>query len=280
MIGNIQPRIIIKSKYSWIVLSLIVHLIFLNIHKGPDPRFNQFEQEESKKISFKILKSKQIVENHKANNEKNDSHLLSEKNNRVLRQTVARNNLVRKKKTQPQQKLFKEKQKQKSKIKEKKTNAISDLSALKITPDIEMVKKSQQVTPSADSASNSDHVKDIKLGDLNSLNTQEYKYYGYYFRIKQRLEQFWGHSIREAADKIMRQGRSIASNSNISTGLIVHLDTRGSIIKIELSSKSGVRELDQAAVKAFNKAGPFPNPPKGILKNGRAIIRWGFVVNT
>ena len=49
---------------------------------------------------------------------------------------------------------------------------------------------------------------------------------------------------------------------------------------IVLKSTSGVKELDEAAVESFNQAGPFPNPPKGMLKNGKATIDWGFVVNT
>ena len=49
---------------------------------------------------------------------------------------------------------------------------------------------------------------------------------------------------------------------------------------MHLKSTSGVEELDAAAIESFNKAGPFPNPPKEMLENGRAKIEWGFVVKT
>ena len=40
-------------------------------------------------------------------------------------------------------------------------------------------------------------------------------------------------------------------------------------------------DLDSAAVKALNRAGPYPNPPKGLLDaNGNAQIRWDFVLKT
>jgi protein TonB len=45
-------------------------------------------------------------------------------------------------------------------------------------------------------------------------------------------------------------------------------------------SSSGQQELDSAAVESFNKSGPFPNPPKGMLKNGVAVLEWGFVVKS
>ena len=116
--------------------------------------------------------------------------------------------------------------------------------------------------------------------DFTKLNTQEYEYYGFYHRIRQKLEQFWGLNIQEQANKIFKQGRSIASDSNLITGLTIRLNERGEIVDIVLKSTSGVKELDDAAVESFNQAGPFPNPPKGMLQNGKATIDWGFVVNT
>ncbi len=126
----------------------------------------------------------------------------------------------------------------------------------------------------------SDFLEDIPLGDFTRLNTQEYEFYGFYHRIREKLEQFWGANIQEKAQKIHKEGRHIASDSNLVTGLTIMLDSRGEIVEILLKSTSGVQELDDAAVEAFNQAGPFPNPPKGMIKNGRATIEWGFVVNT
>jgi protein TonB len=58
------------------------------------------------------------------------------------------------------------------------------------------------------------------------------------------------------------------------------LDNKGNILQVRLKSTSGVDELDEAAVESFNKAGPFPNPPREMLKSGKAMIEWGFVVKT
>lgn len=129
-------------------------------------------------------------------------------------------------------------------------------------------------------SSTNDHLEDIPLGDLTQLNTTEYKYYGFYHRIRQKLEQFWGKSIHEKAQTILKEGRSIASGSELVTALRITLNGEGQVIRIEVLGASGVKELDDAAIESFNQAGPFPNPPKGLVVNGKVVLEWGFVVNT
>lgn len=129
-------------------------------------------------------------------------------------------------------------------------------------------------------ASNNDFVEEVALGDMTNLNTTEFKYYGFYHRIRQKLEQYWGNSIQEKAKKLYKVGRRMPASENMITAITVVLDHRGSIIDIKVDGTSGVRELDQAAIESFNKAGPFPNPPKGLLVDGRAVIQWGFVVKS
>ena len=124
-----------------------------------------------------------------------------------------------------------------------------------------------------------DYVEEVKLGDFTNLNTVEYKYYGFFHRIRQKLEQFWGKSVKEKSEMIFRSGRRIASQDYV-TSLQVTLNESGEIISVRVLGASGVRELDDAAVESFNQAGPFPNPPKGLLVNGKATIEWGFVVKS
>lgn len=127
---------------------------------------------------------------------------------------------------------------------------------------------------------NNDYVDDVPLGDITQLNTIEYKYYGFYHRIKQRLEQHWGKTLRNKAEALYKSGRKIASEEDKITSLAITLDEKGNITEIAVKSSSGVKELDDAAIESFNKAGPFPNPPKGMLRNGIAVIEWGFVVKS
>ncbi len=125
-----------------------------------------------------------------------------------------------------------------------------------------------------------DFVEDIPLGDMTNLNTTEFKYYGFYHRIRQQLEQHWGSTIKDKAKNLYRSGRRMPASDNLITSVKVTLDPQGQIVDMQIEGTSGVRELDQAAIESFNKAGPFPNPPKGLLVGGRATIQWGFVVKS
>ena len=128
-------------------------------------------------------------------------------------------------------------------------------------------------------AASNDFIENLPLGDLAQLNTQEFKYFGFYDRIRQKLEQFWGVALKEKAQGLYRQGRHIAAGQRI-TSLQVILDRQGNIIKVLIKAASGIRELDEAAIESFRKAGPFPNPPQGMLQGGYASIEWGFVVKS
>lgn len=129
-------------------------------------------------------------------------------------------------------------------------------------------------------SSTNDYVEHVGLGDFTQLNTVEYKYYGFFHRIRQKLEQFWGQSLKEKADALYKSGRRIPASDMYTTALMITLDSEGQIVKVQVKSSSGVRELDEAATESFNKAGPFPNPPRDMLVNGRTTIEWGFVVQS
>ena len=125
-----------------------------------------------------------------------------------------------------------------------------------------------------------DYVEEVTLGDFTHLNTVEYKHYGFFHRIRQKLEQFWGRTLHEKANAIFRSGRRLPASDNLITSLQVTLNTKGEIVGVKIMGSSGVRELDDAAIESFNQAGPFPNPPKDLLVNGKATIEWGFVVKS
>lgn len=134
--------------------------------------------------------------------------------------------------------------------------------------------------PARGISSSSDHLLNIPPGDFTYLNTVEYKYYGFFHRIRQKLEQFWGRTIQEKAEFLMENGRSIASGEEHITALEITLSEAGEITEIVIKGTSGVKELDDAAIESFNEAGPFPNPPKDLIVGGQVTIEWGFVVKS
>ena len=124
-----------------------------------------------------------------------------------------------------------------------------------------------------------DHLKNVETGMQTMLSTREFVYYSYYNRIKEKLRQYWEPKIKEKMERIMRQGRTIASSTDRITRIVIVLDNRGTLVRVQIVGPSGVSDLDEAAVEAFRAAAPFPNPPKGIIENdGTVKIRWDFVL--
>lgn len=285
------------------VSSLVLHLIISLWHITQDInfKFTADDQPEKKIIiklqSLKQKKAKQIVETEKSieNDKLDKARFLSKEDNIFLKETKSANigSFQTAAKGDPNAKAKKDQRVQKKVVNEKfKDLKIADLGIKAdqkaIVRPKKKIQKKAMVRKGLKSGkvkgrnlgSSNDFLEDIPLGDFTKLNTQEYEFYGFYHRIKEKLEQFWGANIQEQAEKIFKQGRSIASDSNLVTGLVISLNAKGEIVHISLKSTSGIKELDEAAVESFNQAGPFPNPPKGMIRGGVATIEWGFVVNT
>jgi protein TonB len=62
---------------------------------------------------------------------------------------------------------------------------------------------------------------------------------------------------------------------------MIVLNSTGNLVKIQVLADSGILDLDDAAIEAFQKAAPFPNPPNGIVEgDGMVRIRWDFILET
>jgi TonB family protein len=287
-LSKISRRNMRKTFYVFLLMSFALHLISISrqfefVTNTSSPAIIDTDKSQIK-LKLIVEKKKQIVESvqsdSEANLEKIKDRFLSNKKNVFKKETVAAN--VGKFQNAQESSSGKKGLKSSDSLKKisLKDFALSDLSKYKIKEakkkgDSE--NKSNKFIPTKVSQTN-DFIDDVPIGELTQLNTSEFKFYGFYYRIKQRLEQHWGNSLREKARGLSR--RKISSRGNKITALIVILDSLGRIVKVHLKSTSGVEELDSAAIDSFNKAGPFPNPPKGMLENGKAKIEWGFVVKT
>jgi len=126
-----------------------------------------------------------------------------------------------------------------------------------------------------------DYIRGINESDKTVLNTKEYAFYGYFQRIRERLDMAWTSSLRSQLAKFYKGGRQLAGEMDHTTKVLVTLNGGGEIVRVQVLEESGTRDLDDAAVHAFNQAGPFPNPPNGIVDPGGLIqIRWDFILKT
>lgn len=133
-----------------------------------------------------------------------------------------------------------------------------------------------------DVSQTNDYIKDVDTGLKTMLNTREFKYYSYYNRIRRQLSQHWEGRVREKLSKMFKEGRApAATQRDRITKLMIILNDKGTLVRVQVVSDSGVRDLDEAAIEAFRAAAPFPNPPKGIVESdGTVKIRWDFVLET
>lgn len=113
------------------------------------------------------------------------------------------------------------------------------------------------------------------------LNTAEFKYHSYFQRIRKQLEKSWVPILKRELFLYYESGRKLANKKDYITQLLVVLNKEGEIVRVQLVSESGTSNLDDAAIKAFKKAGPFPNPPKGMINtNNEITIPWDFMLKT
>lgn len=271
----------------------IVHA--LSLYKSiPKYTYTVPKEQSPKSIKFKILneisKSKQIVQSNKSKeNVEVKKAFLGKTKSTYSRQTVSKN--IGSFKDASKGSKLANSNKSQTRSLAKKQVSFKDLALKGFNPIADSKSKVSKkaltkkgvkrgTSKTVGLSQTNDFIKDIPLGDFTRLNTQEFEFYGFYHRIRQKLEQFWGRNIQEQAQSIAKQGRSIASGTNHVTALQIELNSKGEIVGVKVQGQSGVKELDQTAVKTFNDAGPFPNPPKKMLTNGKVKINWSFVVTT
>lgn len=278
-----------------LILMLLVHISALLIKFQFAPQ--DVAENKSTPLKVRVLRDlearKQIVRSEDSpNQEKKENAYLSDKDRSFDRQTRARKVDVFQNAAKGNASINSPSSQKSAKTSKRPTKnlKLSDLAASPGSPNPfakaareyaaakKGVKQGNEISRGI--SSTNDHVEKIPLGDLTHLNTVEFKYYGFYHRIRQKLEQFWGRSIQEKAEELFQNGRRVASDEELLTSLRVVMNAKGKIIDVEVMGSSGIKEFDDAAIESFNEAGPFPFPPKDLIVDGRVIIEWGFVVQS
>lgn len=292
------------TENKFLILSFLLHvLLFLWFHYTPAPAVTptvtkiEVDYTDPDELAPpekpKPVKSKkeavtdQVVEQQKQVNDEKDENtrFLSAHDQKVLQQTRAersgqfKNNAQGGHKEEGQ----KDAEKKESEELEKsvKNHEKGDM------PDLKDLSPKFALTPgpkglnvdNSDPSQTDDYLKDVQSGLQTLLSTREFVYYSYYNRIKESLRQHWEPNVREKVKIIYRKGRNIASAKDRVTQVLVTLDAKGELIKVEVITRSGVEALDHAAEEAFKAAAPFPNPPAGMVEaDGTIKIRWDFVL--
>lgn len=118
-----------------------------------------------------------------------------------------------------------------------------------------------------------DHIEDADEGEFTSLNSRKWKYATFFNRMKRQVAQNWH------PDQVYLRrdpNGNIYGTRDRLTVLRVSLNPNGSVAKIYVAKQSGVDFLDDEAVRAFNEAQPFPNPPGGLVDPKSNLITFSF----
>lgn len=120
-----------------------------------------------------------------------------------------------------------------------------------------------------------DHLPGVEVGDHTALNTRKWKYATFFNRVKRQVAQNW-HP--ETAYRLRDPNGNIYGTKDRMTVLTVSIEPDGTLKKVIITGPSGVEFLDDEAVKAFELAEPFPNPPDALVDHDSNLItfRFGF----
>ncbi len=121
-------------------------------------------------------------------------------------------------------------------------------------------------------AAANDHLRDVEAGDGTFLSTREWKYASFFNRVKQSVGQQWNPSQQL---RLRDPTGDVYGARDRYTLLTVTLDRDGRLRDAFVERSSGLDFLDLEAIKAFERAQPFPNPPPGILA-ADATVRFQF----
>lgn len=113
-------------------------------------------------------------------------------------------------------------------------------------------------------------------GDLTLVNSRKFKYFEYFQRMKDAIRGTWLPSERYRARD--PYGKVYGDRDRL-TILAVVLNSKGAVTRIDVLQGSGLEFLDDEAVRAFREAGPFPNPPAGLIDDrGQIAFSFGFLL--
>jgi TonB family protein len=141
-------------------------------------------------------------------------------------------------------------------------------------PGVSNLMPSPAVLDKISGAAANDHLKDAEEGEGTYLNTKEWKYASFFNRVKQSVGMHWNPS---APLRTRDPSGNIYGGRDRYTVLNVTLNERGNVKEIFVEKSSGVDFLDLEAIKSFERAQPFPNPPPGLVKDDSAVkFSFGF----
>ena len=148
----------------------------------------------------------------------------------------------------------------------KAQRAFPSLNALK--PSLSTLSRIQGAPPP-------DYIKENK-GEETLLNSKRWRFAAFFNRVKQLVAQHWNPG---PAYRAHDPRGNIYGVKDRMTVVYVVLHKTGKLAHIRVKRSSGLRFLDDVAIKSFQKAQPFPNPPGALTAaDGKIRFTFGFML--
>jgi len=123
-----------------------------------------------------------------------------------------------------------------------------------------------------------DHLPDVEEGEGTFLNAREWKYSGFMNRMKAQIVKPW-YELADAGTQARDPTGERYFYKDRTTVVGVVLDSQGELKLARVLRSSGADFIDNAAVEAFRRAQPFPNPPLGLFdRRGEFAFQFTFVI--
>lgn len=121
---------------------------------------------------------------------------------------------------------------------------------------------------------------DVRIGSFTALNTDRYLFYTFYARIEESIRFRWESRVEQAIRNLGPAAMVNLGNKDWTTNVEFLLDSDGNVKKALIMKESGVTSFDASAVRAFQEAAVFPNPPQEMIQeDGFIHLKFSFTVN-
>jgi outer membrane biosynthesis protein TonB len=116
------------------------------------------------------------------------------------------------------------------------------------------------------------------IGDSQQriFDTDKEVYASFFNRIHNQLDVVWHSKVEPYIQTYQTKNRvRIASKR---TKLLITLDSVGHVLSVTVLLESNSEIIDAFATNSFKELAFFPNPPKELIKDGKIVFDWEFVI--
>jgi len=142
----------------------------------------------------------------------------------------------------------------------------------------QLLRQNLHLTGAVTNERTSEYLSDVPEGVETLLNARRYAHWLFVDRMKQQLAPVWEFDVQNIVDFLGISGLDLKEKEYVAR-VRATLDTQGKVLHVALKKQSELEWINEGAVIAFERAGPYPNPPRQLLdENGQMEIEWIFII--